>query len=324
MKILIIKTGALGDVVRTSYFAKYIKQQHGHEIHWYANEFSKQILDGNESITKIHLNPESVAGIVWDIVYSLEDEYDLVKLASSLKAKKIIGLQVIGEMIRYDERTKIWNDMGIHSQYGLLRANQLKYENVDSHIEIFSKIFDVVNVQPNWKGVVPLKKIPDSGVNIGINPFAGKRWPNKSLPTIEAANFIRYLQQDQYVKNIYLFGDAGECGELNASVSSDKYKYMDTSLSIDDFYDWISRCDMVVTSDSLAVHLCSASGTPFVCFFGPTSATEIKDPLTPHVNVLSERPGYCSYDPKVEILGLDHRKIIEAYESLRQPMRNSP
>ena len=43
-----------------------------------------------------------------------------------------------------------------------------------------------------------------------------------------------------------------------------------------DFAALIGRLDLLVTSDSLALHLAVAQGRPVVCFFGPTSASEIE------------------------------------------------
>ena len=44
-EILIIKTGALGDVVRTSYFVKFIKEAYINcELYWYTSSFAIDII----------------------------------------------------------------------------------------------------------------------------------------------------------------------------------------------------------------------------------------------------------------------------------------
>ena len=46
--------------------------------------------------------------------------------------------------------------------------------------------------------------------------------------------------------------------------------------SVREFAALISRCDVLVTADSLGLHLSLAVGTPVVCLVGPTSAAELE------------------------------------------------
>ena len=46
--------------------------------------------------------------------------------------------------------------------------------------------------------------------------------------------------------------------------------------SLLEFTEVLQHCDVIVTSDSLALHLAIAGGVPVIAFFGPTSSTEIE------------------------------------------------
>jgi heptosyltransferase-2 len=41
--------------------------------------------------------------------------------------------------------------------------------------------------------------------------------------------------------------------------------------------DWIASCRLLVTNDSLGLHLAMALNVKFVAFFGPTSSFEVHD-----------------------------------------------
>ena len=91
-QILIIKTGALGDVVRTSFFAKYLNEKYDFKIHWLASEASKDIVLNNPFIQKVYVNSKEIPNINWDIVFSLEDEIEFITLATKIDKKKLVGL----------------------------------------------------------------------------------------------------------------------------------------------------------------------------------------------------------------------------------------
>ncbi|HLO64387.1 MAG TPA: glycosyltransferase family 9 protein, partial [Azonexus sp.] len=47
---------------------------------------------------------------------------------------------------------------------------------------------------------------------------------------------------------------------------------------IEDYIDWINSCRLLVTNDSLGLHLALALGKPVVALFGPTVAREVDGP----------------------------------------------
>ena len=317
-QILIIKTGALGDVVRTSFFAKYLNEQYDFKIHWLACEASKDIVINNSFIHKVYVDAKEIPKLSWDIVFSLEDEIDFISLATKIDKKKLVGLYLENNEICYDKITSYWNNMGIHSKFGLEKANELKYRNKLSHLEIYSQIFQVEGPKPNWKGKIPKFidiKTTQKKISIGINPFAGNRWPGKEIPIKEINLLLNKIQESEKFKKIYLFGDYSKWVKVDFKKFS-KCIYLNTENDIDLFANELKRIQILITSDSLAVHLACALGIPFICFFGPTSASEVTVPNLPHINIISDRPGYCSYSPKAKIEGLNAKKIYSCLNKL--------
>ena len=314
MNCLIIKTGALGDVVRTQYFAKYILEQKSYKVHWFTSPESEIILKGNQFIEAIYTEFSEFKNKHWDVIYSLEDDLETLSKVTSLKFEKFIGLSICNNKVSYTTDTSLWNDMGIHSSFGIAHANRLKRNNKKSHLEIFSEIFQVSNVNPNWKGIVPSIKIQKKeNLIVACNMFAGKRWPNKSASAKTVLNLLKLLENDPKIYEVRLIGTYSDWEPfLNQHNKSNYYP----TATIDDLKEVIYNCDYLLTCDSLAVHIAAAVGTPYICFFGPTSADEIKVPNVRYKNIISRAPGYCSYNPNAEITGINEQVIYKTLQSL--------
>src|SRR5690606_6565214 len=73
----------------------------------------------------------------------------------------------------------------------------------------------------------------------------------------------------------------------------------------------VDACDLLVTSDSLALHVALARGVPLVAFFAPTSADEI-ELYGLGEKVRSTAPDYCSYRPDADNSSLTPERLAAA------------
>ena len=97
MKILIIKTGALGDVLRTSFLAQALKDKYkkiNPEIFWLTSQTASQFFINNSYVDKLIISEErnKLKKISFDLVINLEESKEDAKFASLLKTKKLIGV----------------------------------------------------------------------------------------------------------------------------------------------------------------------------------------------------------------------------------------
>jgi heptosyltransferase-2 len=88
-----------------------------------------------------------------------------------------------------------------------------------------------------------------------------------------------------------------------------------TSNSLRAFAALVRACDLVVTSDSLALHVALAQGVRLVAFFAPTSAAEI-ELYGLGEKVVSTAPDACSYRREVDTSTLTVERLAAA--ALRQ------
>lgn len=332
MNILIVKFGALGDVVRTSYFAEKIKDKYLNKciLYWITAKNAVSILDGNPYIDVLLTDFSSIERVEFDHIYSLDDEIEIVEAVSKLKSKKITGA-ICDQMgnVSYTDDASGWFDMGLISKFGKLEADRLKKQNKRSHGEIFSEIFSVEIPQPKFyypQSYIKknFKKSPESQIRIGINPYAGARWPSKELQLKELKKLINLILGNKKKASdfrIILLGsglDRVKNLELadffNGSCSID---VPNSDSSILDFAALIESLDFLITSDSLALHLAIAQKVSFIAFFSSTSAVEIDD-FKLGVKLISTGLDYCSYKPDADNSSITAERIFNNLPFIKQ------
>lgn len=327
MNILIVKYGALGDVVRTSYFLKPLSEKYPDAgIYWLTSKNSKELLIYNPYITFLTDNINELKEVYFDWVISLDDESEILSKINLLKFNKITGAYLDeNNNHKYTKDAELWFDMGIISKFGKEKADELKKKNQLTHDEIFSEILNINNIQPCFFNSFAIEnriKIQFSNeyFHIGINSGAGKRWPSKSMNTSEVVNLINHLCNLR-IKNknvfIHLLGGNDE-QERNKLIKQNatRCKFIDiveTSHSLLEFAAVIKYCDYIITSDSLALHFAISQGIPNLSFYAPTSANEINTFGT-GIKVLTLSEDYCSYKPDCDNSSITAERIINAFK----------
>jgi ADP-heptose:LPS heptosyltransferase len=324
MNLLIIKHGALGDVVRTSYFLPGLIRKHGDETHifWLTSAAAVDILRHHPQVYQIATHPSELSDNSFDCIVSLDDEYAAAAIASKLKHKRIVGAYVSSGTLAYTPDSAAWFDMGLISRYGKIEADRRKKANLRSHADIFSEILGItINkgafynqpvIEQRWQQRVD----PDS-FRVGINPFAGSRWPSKALRLEELRKLVPGLLDIEAAgkpARIYFFAEGEErkwleelCVEFGQRV-----EVLDTSVSVLDFAAAIKAMDYLIASDSLALHLAIAQGIRNLSFYAPTSAAEI-DTFGTGIKLCSHCPDYCSYRKDADNSSITAERLLGAF-----------
>src|SRR5262245_21576484 len=198
MNILIVKQGALGDVVRTSYFATPLRCKYGPDLRlfWIAAPAAAPLIVNNPHIHFITTGFDDIKHEKFDIVYSLDDEQETLTDVAELQARRLVGAYIREGHIVYSDDSAAWFDMGLRSRFGKARADELKKLNLRGHAEIFAEIFCVPRAEPHLYGDPNLEAqyaawLADRSFRVGINPFAGGRWPSKELRWSELEAFLQ-------------------------------------------------------------------------------------------------------------------------------------
>ncbi len=257
-KILIIKLGysetldkeigtttSLGDVLRTTVILNYFKDD---DVSWLVDGKAYPLLRGNPFIKRILIfNLESVLQLQrerFDAVINLEKGPGICAFSDSINARRKFGF-------RFDA------DQGVARPYdgaekvlGLCFDLEKKKENIK-----FWQYTLVSIIGKKWtkKEEYILGYKPHSLLkyDVGFNWVAGDKWPNKTWPK------KHWKRLQAQLKN--KFAISWQKGLSN----------------LDEYMDWVNSCRLIVSNDSLGMHLAIALKKKIIALFGPTSSREV-------------------------------------------------
>lgn len=295
MKILIVKLSALGDVLRTTSLLAPLRRRHPHaELWWLTAPAAEPLLRRNPLITRVmapgRLESLRVPAGGFDLVLSLE-EGPVAEFAAKACRGTLIGVYPADGGFRYTDSSARYYGMSLLNRDpdGSLRtADRLKAGNRLTYARLWLKILGLP-AAPGRRGTAPLLALSERDRAearafarrhglvgaIGLNPGAGARWPAKQLSVERAAALAARLARlggpvlllggpDEAARNREITRRAG-AGVLDAGCRH----------PLRSFAALIELCSLIVTTDSLALHLANALDRPAVVLVGPTSPSEL-------------------------------------------------
>lgn len=283
VKILIVKLGAIGDVLRTTSLLPGLREKHpAAQIDWLTSSAASDLLEWNEYLGRVPTWEERDTIGTYDLVIGLEDEKDVCRFVSSVSARKIIGAYLDKGKIVYTPSA--WFDMSIISRFDLEQANRLKKSNQKTYQQHMADLLDI-NVSPYVFKLTPeeleygRKVVRDLGVSktdrvIGVNTGAGRRWPQKSWGIEQTIDLVNKVKKELGAVSLILGGIDERA--RNATIVKETGMPDAGVHSLREFAAIIGRCRGLISSDSLAMHFGIALGKRLVVLFGPTSAAEIE------------------------------------------------
>jgi ADP-heptose:LPS heptosyltransferase len=312
MKILIIKLGAMGDVLRTTSVLKGLKEKYkSSEITWVTKKVSTSLLESNPLISKIiHFTEEGIKKIKnkkFDLIFNLDEEYEACKLADEIKGK-IIGFYFDkNKKICPTKTNKEWYDM---SRLGkkpkndiLKKKNKKTYQKILQEIlEINSDydeiIYNLTDKQKTFgKNFLRHHNLKEKDLIIGLNTGAGSVWPSKKWPITKTINLIEKLQKELDAKIILLGGpNEIERNKKICSMSNAQIINPGSGYNLSELPAIINCCKLFITTDTLVLHLALALKRKIIALFGPTPANEIKMYNLGH-KIVSKSTSACSFKP---------------------------
>jgi heptosyltransferase-2 len=287
-KVLLIKTGAAGDVVRTTSLLGVLAA----EVYWVIGDAHALLLPGN----KPGLHPISISKAFelarntdFRHIISLEEDRECARLAREARSTVLSGiyLDTLGQ-IQYTDDSAHWFDMSRISKLGLRKANELKKANTQSYQH---HIFRVAGLQ--FRGepcqVFQPDEVHEESHLIGIEKRTGEQWPDKQWHGYDA--LADRLRKDGWKINIF-----------------------QQRPSVRDYIRDIASCRHVISGDSLAMHLALATKRSCTAIFNCTSPQEIYDYglLNKVVSPLLDRYFYSTRYDRESIESIPVEEVYQA------------
>ena len=259
-RILIIKLGALGDVIRTTPLIEKLRLSHKNaHITWLTLSPSilpKQGIDELLSLNEVSLfNLQHTA---FDIVINLDKDKEACLLTSLVSAEEKYGFT--------------WQDGHIAActpaaERKLLTGyfDSLSKENTKSYLE---EIFEICHFKFNkeeylihlndkmasfWKE--KFVKLSDGKIIIGLNTGCGPRWNTRLWSDEKWIETARSLQEKGYFP-VFLGGELEHDKNERLSIASNVY--YPGHFSLEEFIAITNCCDAIVTQVTMMMHIATA------------------------------------------------------------------
>jgi ADP-heptose:LPS heptosyltransferase len=287
-RVLIVKLGAAGDVLRTTALLPAIKTTHpGAHITWITDDASAAVLRGHPLVDRLLPSDACLPALLterFDVVYGMEADSRSAALAALARCERRVGYTSNdqGRVMPVGNAGRTWWLMGVDD--GIKRANRKTYQELMFEAcELTGPIERPLFAVPDESRARAAAFLRDRGVGqyralVALNTGGGRRWAQKKWTPAGYEGFLALTRARYPEVAVVLLGGPEEV-ELNTALLAagiDGVFDGGCANSFADFAAVIEAADVLVTADSLALHAAHAVRTPVVVFVGPTSAHELE------------------------------------------------
>lgn len=267
-RILIIKLGALGDVIRTTpLIARYRSLYPGCHITWITNSPDILPADSIDSILPFDFRSVYLAQHRhYDIAINLDKDQEACMLLADVQAPEKYGF------IWKDNHIDLATPAAAHKLItGLF--DEFSQLNTKSYMQ---EIFEICALEPfahepyllnvnsalveKWHS---LRQLAEGKKIIGLNTGCGKRWLTRLWPSESWTALIQMLQKAGYFP--VLLGGVDE-HEMNMNYHQATGAHYPGTYSLQEFIAITAQCDAIVTAVSMMMHIALALGKPMILF----------------------------------------------------------
>ncbi|MCM2266932.1 MAG: hypothetical protein NDI60_04060 [Elusimicrobiales bacterium] len=245
-KILIIKLGALGDVLRTTPLLRRLRGP----VTWITGRRALPLLAGNRRIARL-LSVEDSRGLrgeKFDWVINFDEDRRACALAAAAAAPRKTGAVLAAGAVTYCAASAPWFDMSLISRLGRREADRLKYKSRKTYQE---HLFCACGLEFKGEEYMLPGRFPGAlAGTVAIETRAGARWPLKGWTG--------------YRELAALLEKAGV-----------EVRFLRQRRRLLDYLADIGRCQVLVSGDTFAMHAALALGRRAAALFNCTSPWEI-------------------------------------------------
>jgi lipopolysaccharide heptosyltransferase I len=331
MNILIVRLGALGDVVHAIPAAAAIRAaMPDARIDWLVESKHRPLLDLVTVIDRVvTLDGRTIRAWV-DVVRRLRHgQYDVaLDLQGLMKSAVLARASGAARVAGFS----IWHlrEKGARPFYSETSAADDGIEHV---IQKNLQLLRVVGIESSAVRF-PIADVPSAAVDavradIGERPFAlinpGAAWPNKRWPPERFGEVVEFLRDVRGLASLVLWGPGEEALARAVIEASHGAARQAPATAIADLVALARAASLVVSGDTGPLHIAAAVGTPAVAIFGPTNPAR-NGPWAPDdVTVSRYERCECHYERKCHQAEwcLDSVRVAEVTAAIQQRLAHT-
>jgi len=284
MKILIIRLGAVGDVIRTIPVLDYLhKKLEKPEISWIVEDRAANLLINHPLLKKVYIIPRKKYYKVFNLLREIKKEsFDIVlDFHGLLKSGLISYFSGIKKRVGFSKK----NCKEFNHIFNNIHAPELaeKITRIEKNFSLLKAIFNDVEIpeklEPHFYIEDEKKKYIQTFFErlkgyekfIGINPFVSKAGRYKEWPLNYYIELLNLLKKHNLTCFIVTWGP-GELNKAKKIVNSvgSKNVILAPKTDMKELAVLISKLNLIITGDTGPMHLASVLNTPIIAIFGPS------------------------------------------------------
>ncbi|HWP83431.1 MAG TPA: glycosyltransferase family 9 protein [Bacteroidota bacterium] len=259
-RVLVIKLGAIGDVIRTTPLIQRIKQDFPRSrVFWITHtpEVLPKAVD--EPLAFSLRNIISLRSIPFDLLYNLDKDREACALASQIQAKEKRGFILKDGIIAPA-------DTAAESKYLTGIFDDLNKSNTKSYLE---ETFEICGfrfngeryILDNFADNAPRWRLNKKKKIVGLNTGCGERWISRLWDEKNWVSVAKALKRKGY--EVVLLGGEEEHKRNVRVAKAAGVKYLG-HFPLKQFINLVDQCDLVVTGVTMALHIAIGRGKKVV------------------------------------------------------------
>lgn len=294
ISLLIVHLGALGAVVRATSILKMIKRKYpSSRITWVTDKPADQLLKNNNLIDRVYTTTEAdllcLGALNFEIAFVIDKSLKAFGVINRTHVDFIYGFKVdpsSGAILPATSAAEELWDVGLDDNKKffvnkktevqlMAEALELPYQRDDYYMPLSQSEMDLSDSRRSaWLNYKNAERAP-AHVLIGLNTGCSSVLPYKKMSIELHRELILKLNEIPNIKVVLLGGP--EDIERNNSIAEglDVIRSPE-NLGLRDGYASVAAMDIVVSGDSLGMHMAIAAKKHVVAWFGPTCAHEIE------------------------------------------------
>ncbi len=315
-QILIIKLGAIGDVLRTTPLLHKLKATYPSAKIWWLT-LTPEILPSSvdEPLAFSLKNVVALRSLHFDILFNLDKDREACALAEQITASTKKGFRLKNGIVSAA-------DGAAEAKYATGLFDDLSRANTKSYPQ---EIFDICGFTFSGEKYIldrPKEttawKINKRRKVVGLNTGCGDRWTSRLWEEKNWIALARAMKKKGY--DVVLLGGEQEDAKNKRLARASKAKYFG-HFPLPQFIDLVDQCDLVVTGVTMAMHITIGLGKKIVLFNNIFNKNEFE--LYNLGTILEpEKPCRCYFQPtctNADYRCMQHlpvKRVVEACEQL--------
>jgi len=336
-RILIIKLAALGDVLRTTPLLRGLPtNQPDWHITWLTEPNAIPIMQGIREIDRLLPYTQETALQLemeaFDEVYCFDKEPKATALAMKIQAERKVGFGMsrLGSVIPLNKESEYTYQLGI-SDALKFRINTKTYPElifecaaIRYHEPQHYLLPDLASEIEEAKAGLLDRGVRPEDLKVGFNTGAGEVFATKKW-TEEGYIRLADRMSKELGAKVLLLGGPREVGRNRRIAAAAQFPLINTGNDnpIRKFAGIVGNCNLMITGDTLAMHIAIGLKVPVLAMLGPTCHQEIE--LYGHgAKIVSDfacSPCYLSVCPK-QITCMDAISVEQVFSAAAELLRS--